>query len=139
MVKDQKVRVEIAENLKRITIAWEGFASAPVMIVVSVDPSRDPGHFVEDGALAAQNLCLAAQSLGLSSSWAGVYANRAGKRSVENALKALISLPREHRIIAIVPVGDASGSEPLSSRIPLGEMVHYEQFRPLQRYRSKAS
>jgi len=139
VLKDPEARAKVTDILKRITIAWEGFAAAPVMIVVSVDPSRDPGHFVEDGALAAQNLCLAAQSLGLASSWAGVYANRAKKRGVENALKSLISLPRRHRIIAIVPIGHASGPDQHSSRIPLDEIVHHERFRPLRRYGSKIS
>ena len=132
------MRAEMARILKGITIAWEGFADAPVMVVVAVDPSRDPAHFVEDGALAAQNLCLAAHSLGLGSAWAGVYANRAGKRGVENALKKMVSLPCGHRIIAIVPIGHPSGHDLHSSRIPLGEMVHDEQFRPLQRYRVTA-
>jgi nitroreductase len=138
VVKDPRARVDMANVLRRITIAWKGFAAAPVMIVVSVDPSRDPEHFVEDGAVASQNLCLAAHSLGLASSWAGVYAKRTRKRSVENALKNLISLPRDHRVIAVVPIGHANGhNPPRSSRIPLNEMVHHERFHPLQRYRSR--
>jgi nitroreductase len=136
VVKDPQIRVEVANILKRVTIAWEGFAAAPVMIVVSVDPSRDPGHFVEDGAAAAQNLCLASHSFGLASSWAGIYAKRTRKGSVENALKRLISLPRGHRIIAVVPVGHTNGHIHTSSRIPLKEMVHYERYHPRLRYRS---
>jgi nitroreductase len=136
VVKDPQVRSEVADILRRITTAWKGFADAPVMIVVSVDPSRDPDHFVEDGAAAAQNLCLASHSLGLASSWAGVYARRARKGSVENDLKTLLSLPRAHRIIAIVPIGLPNDDDRRSSRIPLKEMVHSERFRPGQRYRS---
>jgi nitroreductase len=105
------------------------------MIAVSVDPSRDPGHFVEDGAVAVQNLCLASHSLGLASSWAGVYANRARKGSAEEALKRLLSLPRPHRVIAVVPVGHPGGHDYRSSRIPLSEIVHQERFLPQQRYR----
>jgi nitroreductase len=127
----------VASILKRITIGWEGFAVAPVMIVVSVDRLRDPAHYVEDGAVAAQNLCLAAHSLGLASSWAGVYAKRDARGSVENAIKRLVSLPRTHRIVAVVPIGVAKDADQRSSRIPLEEMVHDERFRPGQRYGSK--
>ena len=134
------MRAEMARILKGITIAWEGFAAAPVMVVVAVDPSRDPAHFVEDGALAAQNLCLAAHSLGLGSAWAGVYANRAGKRGVENALKKMVSLPRVGTAsLRSFPSVTQVGHDLHSLRIPLGEMVHDEQFRPLQRYRGDGS
>jgi nitroreductase len=136
VVKDLEARAEVADLLQRITISWKGFATAPVMIVVSVDPSRDPDHFVEDGAVAAQNLCLASHSLGLASSWAGVYGKGNRRGSVENALKTLLSLPRTHRVIAVIPIGHANGDSRTSSRIPLKEMVHHDRFRPSQRYRS---
>ena len=126
VVRDAQSRTEIGNILTRITVAW-GFANAPVLIVVAVDKSRDPQHFVEDGAIAAQNLCLAAQSLGLGSSWAGIYAKRARRGSVEYALKALLSIPRSHRIIAVVPIGVAA-HELNGSRRPLAEMVHHERF-----------
>lgn len=129
VVRDQRVRSDIGDILRQRTYAWRGFATAPVLIVVSVDPKRDPEHFVEDGAAAAQNLCLAAQSLGLSSSWAGVYSRRLGKRSVERALKTLLSLPRAHRVIAVVPVGTATREGTISRR-PLAEIVHHERFQP---------
>jgi nitroreductase len=135
VVRDPQLRARVAGILRRITVAWKGFAAAPVVIVVSVNPSQDAEHFVEDGAVAAQNICLAAHSLGLASSWAGVYAKRAGKRSAEAALKTLISLPRTHRVIAVVPVGVGDGNGSGSSRIPLKEMVHYDRFRPRMRYR----
>jgi len=127
IVRDEQARRAIGDILRRTTFAWSGFASAPVMIVVAVDQSRDPGHFVEDGAVAAQNLCLAAQSLGLASSWAGVYERRAGRRSVESALKAMLSLPRDHRVIAVVPIG-APRRVGTTTRRPLTEMVHHDRF-----------
>jgi nitroreductase len=82
VVRDPQIRTEIGNVLRRITYAWRGFATAPALIVVSVDQSRDPEHFVEDGAVAAQNLCLAAQSLGLASSWAGIYKKRTSRKGV---------------------------------------------------------
>jgi nitroreductase len=127
VVTDPAIRSEMGGILRMQALVWGDFAAAPVMIVVSVDPSRDSGHFVEAGAIAAQNICLAAESLGLASSWAGVYSRIAGKDVVEKALKKLLSLPRTHRIIAVVPIGTATHMG-RGSRRPLAEMVHRNRF-----------
>jgi len=129
VVRDAQLRTGLAIILKRITWAWGGFAGVPVMIVVSVDPTRDPDHFVEAGAVATQSICLAAQSLGLASSWAGIYgSSRATTGNVEQDLKAVLSLPQTHRIMAVVPIGLAK-VERESSRRPLAEIVHRDHFR----------
>lgn len=130
VVRDAQLRNGLAIILRRITWTWGGFAGVPVMIVVSVDPERDPDHFVEAGAVATQNICLAAQSLGLASSWAGIYGNsRAATGNVEQDLKAVLSLPQTHRIIAVVPIGVARSARG-STRRPLAEIVHHDRFRP---------
>jgi nitroreductase len=130
-VRDEQQRSDLGGILRAATHAWAGFASAPVLIVVSVDQTRDPEHFVEDGAVAVQNICLAAQSLQLGSSWAGVFGGgtRARRGSVEHSVQRALSLPRTHRVIAVVPIGTAMRSG-TSSRRPLAEMVHYDLFRP---------
>jgi nitroreductase len=129
VVRDEQLRNGLAIILRRITWGWGGFAKVPVMIVVAVDPSKDPEHFVEDGAVAAQNLCLAAESLGLASSWAGIHgSDRADAGHVEEELKAVLSLPPTHRIIAVVPIG-VGISTTKASRRPLAEMVHDDRFR----------
>jgi len=128
VVADPGLRSRMGAILREVTWAWAGFAAAPAMIVVAVDPGRDPVHFVEAGAVAAQNLCLAAHSLGLASSWAGVYES-AGKGTAEKDIKRLLGLPRTHRIIAVVPVG-RPGLAPRGSRRPLAGMVHRDQYEP---------
>jgi len=138
VVTDPSLRSQMGTILRDITWAWSGFAAAPAMIVVSVDPSRDPAHFVEDGAIAAQNLCLAARSVGLASSWAGVYSKDARKGTVEKALKKLLALPRTHRIIAVIPVGTAAHVG-RGSRRPLAEIVHHDRFHPLPESNPEAS
>ena len=138
VVTDPALRAEMGAILREITWAWSGFAAAPAMIVVSVDPARDPGHFVEDGAIAAQNLCLAAHSVGLASSWAGVYARDARKGTVEKALKKLLALPRSHRVIAVIPIGTAAHVGRGSRRL-LAEIVHRDRFHPLPESDPQAS
>jgi len=138
VVKDSETRSKMAHILRRVTVAWGGFSGAPVTIVVSVDAKRDPAHHVEDGAAAAQNMCLAAHSMGLGSSWAGIYSGRVRRGSAEYALKKLLALPASHRIVAVVPLGVANGNGNghESARIPLQEMVHNDRFTPRQRYLS---
>jgi nitroreductase len=128
VVTDPALRGRMGAILREITWAWAGFAAAPAMIVVAVDPGRDPRHFVEAGAVAAQNLCLAAHGLGLASSWAGVY-DHAGKGTAEKDIVRLLALPRTHRVIAVVPVG-APGIASHGSRRPLLDMVHRDRFAP---------
>jgi len=138
VVTDPQIRAEMGVILREITWAWSGFAAAPAMIVVSVDPARDPNHFVEDGAIAAQNLCLAAHSVGLASSWAGVYASDARKGTVEKALRKLLALPRTHRVIAVIPIGTAVHVGRGSRRL-LAEIVHRDRFSPLPESDPQAS
>jgi nitroreductase len=129
VVRKEDLRNGLAIILRRITWGWGGFSKVPVMIVISVDPSKDPEHYVEDGAVAAQNICLAAHSLGLASSWAGIHgSSRADAGHVEQEIKEALSLPETHRIIAIVPIGVAGADDHQSSRRPLADMVHLDRF-----------
>jgi len=127
VVTDPALRSQMGAILRDVTWAWSGLAAAPVLIVVAVDPARDPAHFVEDGAVAAQNLCLAAHSVGLASSWAGVYAGDSAPGTPEKALRKLLDLPRGHRVIAVVPVGTASHVG-RGSRRELAGMVHRDRY-----------
>jgi nitroreductase len=129
VVRDKGLRTRVAEVLKRATLSWQGFAQAPVLIAVAVDPSRDPRHSVEDGAAAVQNMTLAAHSLGLGSSWAGLYAADGGRGSIVDELRGLLNLPKHMSLVAVVPIG-AAGYEATSTRRPLAEIVHAESFRP---------
>jgi nitroreductase len=129
VVRDKGLRARLSEVLKRVTLSWHGFSQAPVLIAVAVDPSKDPRHSVEDGAAAVQNMTLAAYSLGLASSWAGLHATETGKGSVVDELRGLLNLPKQMSLVAVVPIG-APGYEATSSRRPLAEIVHPERFKP---------
>jgi nitroreductase len=128
VVTDPQTRQRISNVLEAVTLAWKPFGQAPAMIVVAVDPEQDPHHFIEAGAIAAQNMCLAAHSIGLASSWAGVY-TKPRKGAVERDLTRLLSLPRTYRVIAVLPIGTAA-HQPRSSRLPLTDIVHRDRFVP---------
>lgn len=127
VLRDAKLRGDAAEILGRITVAWKGFAQAPVLVVVAVDPAADPYHSVEDGAAASQNMALAAWALGWASCWAGVYTG-AKTGGAEEALRALCGLPKTWRVIAALPFGKAA-YEAKADRKPLAHLVHTDKYR----------
>ena len=119
-------RIAIARRGK-VVISKAGLGEAPLAIVVAVDPWKDPQHFVEAGTAAAQNMALAAHSLGLASYWAGVYSPRGGRGTPEAKLKELLKIPAEHRVIAVLPIGVPADKDQ-GERRELAELVHYDRY-----------
>ena len=78
VIKDQKTKEKLSEAVP--TTFVQGLKEAPVCIAVVVNTVEDPYHYAETGAAAAQNMALAAHSLGLNSSWIGVYDLRNEKK-----------------------------------------------------------
>jgi nitroreductase len=103
VVKDKETRRKLKELA--VTIATVGIEESPVTFVVSVDPRKDPHHYVEDGSAATQNMALAAHSLGLGSFWVGVYDASGNRASSEEKIRKLLNIPTEHRVISMLPVG----------------------------------
>jgi nitroreductase len=103
VVKDPAIKETISHFAP--TIYTRGIEEAPVCIVVSVDPDEDPFHFIEDGAAATQNMTLAAHSLGLGSSWIGVFSLKGEKDSAEEKIKNALEIPKTHRVISLMPIG----------------------------------
>lgn len=130
VVTDEEVKRKIGEIGSRKTVfsspVWMKGATA--VIVVAVDPELDPYHFAEDGAIAAQNIALAAHSLGYASYYLGIYYAGKEKKTAEEEVKKLLQIPQKMRVIAILPVGVAE-RVPKSTRKELGVFVHYNKFR----------
>jgi len=110
------------------SVFTKGIKEAPVCIAIVVDTRADPYHYTEDGAAAAQNIALAAQSLGLCTGWMGIIDIKDHKNSIENKVKQILKLPDAYRVVAIIPVGYTSASFPEPNRKPLGEIVFIDKF-----------
>jgi nitroreductase len=121
---------EIKEKLSQIvpTTFVKGLKEAPMCIVVVVNPEEDPYHYVEDGAAATQNMALAAHSLGLASSWIGVFDVKNQKNSAESKTKQILDIPKTHRVISILPIGHAKEGPLKKERKPLKQVVYREKF-----------
>jgi len=96
-------------------------AQAPVVVVVAVEEARAHGRAVEDAALAAAVVLLAAHARGLGS----VYSSgtRAEDPGLEAEIQKALGLPRDVRPIAILPLGFPAESPREKALRPLGELV----------------
>ncbi len=128
VVTDPEVKRQLSQIGVRVTLFSEGIKQSSAVIVVVVDPNKDPHHYIEDGSVATQNMTLAAHSLGLASYWIGVINLKGEKRSPEEAVKETLKIPKELRVIALLPIGIPAYEE-RSDRKPLIDIVHQNYYR----------
>jgi nitroreductase len=95
VLRDEKLRKKIAE----VTKYGKFLADAPIGIVVAVDPEVST-HPVEDGALATQNMMLAAHALGFGTCWIGSYGS-----AHEDRVKQILKIPEKKRLLSIFALG----------------------------------
>lgn len=126
-VKDPQTKEKLSEVASRVTISSQGVTEAAAIIAICVDSEEDPHHYIEDGAVATQNIALVTQSLGLASYWLGVYQLEKGTGTAEDEVKDLLDIPEKYRVIALLPIGKPA-VEKEKERKELEELVYYEKF-----------
>lgn len=126
IIKDQRTKEQLAEVVP--TTFVQSLKEAPVCIAVVVDTEEDSYHYIEAGAAATQNMTLAAQSLGLSSSWIGVFDAKEQKKAAEDKVKKILEIPKKHRVIALLPIGHIKGDAPKKDRKAITQIVFKERF-----------
>ena len=131
VINDKETKEKIRNEVK--TVLNLSVREAPFCIVVCVDTKKDPAHFVEDGAAATQNMALAAHSIGLGTSWIGIFSIRDEKKSSERRIKKILNVPDQWRIISILPVGVPKFAME-KSRNELLSMVDLNSFGKKQEY-----
>jgi nitroreductase len=70
---------------------------APAVIVLCGDQKASPNWYIVDVALAGENMVLAATAEGLGTCWVGSFE--------ENDVKALLGVPDNLRVVALLAVG----------------------------------
>jgi nitroreductase len=126
VVADKNIKTQLSSIVP--TVFVQGLKEAPVCIAVAVDTTEDPYHYIEDGAVATQNMALAAQGLGLSSCWIGIFDLKSQKKSAEARARDILELPKTYRVISLLPVGYARGEVPEKDRRMLFQMVFKNKF-----------
>jgi nitroreductase len=114
-------------------IFHEGIIEAPATIAILVNVMDDPFHYIEAGAVATQNMALAAYALGLGSCWIGVFNLRGARRSTEERIKKVLKVPKEYRLIALLPIGKPRSINPERTRKDLAEITSANQFLNINR------
>jgi nitroreductase len=126
-VTDSKLKQEVVEIAKDSMAAHAGIEGAHVIIATCVDPEKDQYHFVEDGAVATQNMALAAHSLGLATYWVGILSSTNDRKSVEHRIKEVLDIPERLRVISLLPIGVPAYSTE-KQRKPLEEICHVDKY-----------
>lgn len=112
VLRDEGIRREVA----RVSTYGKFLAEAPLGIAVVVDPQAST-HPVEDGAIATQNMLLAAHALGLGTCWIGSY-----ESDYEEKVKKILGIPENKRLLSLISVGFPAESRK-SEREELREIV----------------
>jgi nitroreductase len=102
-------------------------SQAPVTIVVCADAAQSAGRYgqrgrdlycLQDTAAATEHILLAAVALGLGGCWVGAFDERLAARALD--------LPKQHRPVAILPIGRPVGKSVRgTSRQPLHSVASY--------------
>ncbi len=122
VIKDEKLKEKLYEIAGKITLFREGLEEAPVIFAVAVNQEEDPDHYIEAGAVATQNMALAAYSLGLASYWIGLFDIEEARKSVEKEARSILGLSEQYRLISLLPVGK-SDQKKTGERKDLDEIV----------------
>jgi nitroreductase len=117
VLKDENVRKKIAE----VTAYGKFLADAPLGIAVVIDPKAST-HPIEDGAIATQNMLLAAHALGLGACWIGSYGS-----AYEDKAKRILEVPEDKRLLSIISIGFPAESRE-KRRKELGELVFTDAY-----------
>jgi len=126
VIKDKNIKQQLSEVVP--TTFVQGLKEAPACIAVTVNPEEDQYHFVEAGAAVSQNMALAAHSLGLQSSWIGVFDVKDQKNSAESKVKQILEIPKKHRVIALLPIGHVKNEIPKKERKSLRQLIYQDKF-----------
>ena len=121
VVRDKKTKAALSEAAGEQTSIVE----APVVIISCANHTRSMdqgahGRFCAeiDAAVAAENMFLAASSLGLGAVWVGGFD--------EKEVASLLSIPV--RPIAILPVGYPAEEPAKKERYPIEMLTHHEKW-----------
>ena len=103
-------------------------AETPVVIVACGDTKASPKWCSIDVAIAVENMVLAATAEGLGTCWVGSFD--------EDQVKALVKIPEEFKVVALLDVGYARGKEGLARKIiglvrkrkTLDEIASFEEY-----------
>jgi nitroreductase len=118
VLRSNEVRKRLSEFLP---YGWF-LADAPLGIAVIVDP-KESSRPVEDGAIASENMLLAAHGLGLGACWIGSYGI-----PLEDKAREVLGVPEGQRLLSVIALGYPDEKPAPTSRKSLNEIVFKDKY-----------
>lgn len=116
------IAITAPETLAKLGEIQGCIAEASAAVAVVMDENATP-FWREDAAAAVENMLLAVTALG----YAGLWVEGTVLRQ-EAYGKAVLDVPEERRLVAIVPIGEAEGAAVQAEKKPLAEILHRERY-----------
>lgn len=98
-------------------------AQAIIAVVADLRRQKTDGYAAQDGAIATQNMHLAAHALGLGSVWLGIHP----RPEREAGVRALFGIPAEVLPISLLVLGHP-GEKKAPNRIDVKTLIHRDQW-----------
>ncbi|MFO8015262.1 MAG: nitroreductase family protein [Phycisphaerae bacterium] len=118
----QFVAITKRETLQALVPIQEAFASAAAAVGIVADPAVSR-WWLEDASAAAQNMLLAITALGYASVWIeGTLLKQ------EDRAKDLLGVPKEKRLIILLPIGKAPADASQAEKKPLEDVMFRERY-----------
>jgi len=111
---DQKRRVAAAAANQH----W--LAQADVIFIAVGFPTQSQRWYVVDASIAMQNMVIAATALGYGTCWIGAFS--------EEAIREVVGLPPEARVVALSPVGRPAESPEARPRKSFDQLFSYDRY-----------
>jgi nitroreductase len=131
VVKDPKVKSELATALSKGNPAFSSMTDAPIVLVLC--GKRGISGFYKgqaatvkgdwlmfDTGIAMQSLCLAAHSLGLGTVVVGLFDHK--------KVEEMFGVPQNVEVVAMTPLGYPASEGAIPRRKEIAEFVHYEKY-----------
>ena len=131
VIRDPDVRAAVGEAVPKANPSSKAVKNAPVLLALcgrlntagfykGVKATKFGDWFMFDLGIAAQNIMLAADALGLGTVVVGLFDQDAAARAV--------NLPDGYELVALFPMGFPSKIPSAPKRKAFGQFVHYDRF-----------
>ncbi|MCK4283360.1 MAG: nitroreductase family protein, partial [Candidatus Brocadiae bacterium] len=116
------ILIRSPDTLKQLGKIQGCIAEASAAIAVVMDESASE-FWKEDAGAAIENMLLATVALGYASLWVEGYVLRH-----EDYGKEVLDVPKDRRLLAILPIGKPASPPSQAQKKPLSEILHRERY-----------
>ncbi len=131
VVREQATKEQLAEAVLKGNPAQKSVIAAPVVLIVcaklkssgfykDVVTTKFGDWFMFDIGVAAQNICLQAQDMGLGAVVMGLFDH--------NKVAGVLGVPEGYEVVTMIPVGYPAKPSKAPKRREIEEFTHYERF-----------